>query len=290
MSVQLKPVFSSYDESLNKAHKKNYHLTIQLSLDGFSFTIFDTLVSKFLSFETVELGSNGNPAFMATQLKDYLNGHEWLGDGFAGTTILFETSRSTLIPAPLYNPADQDLLARFNFKVEEGMITQHDHLPNADAYLVYAIPGGLATLLAQLFPGHVLRCHASVFIEELLILNKNLPASKRMFANVRKTWLDIAITEGKQLLFYNAFPYHSDQDFIYYIIFVIEQLNLNPEEIDLKLSGRIDKQSTLFDMAWKYIRNIHFQELSADFKYSYLFSDIPAHYHFTLLNSELCES
>lgn len=290
MSVQLKTVLSAYDESLNQAHTTNCHLIIQLSLEGFSFTIFDTLSSRFLSLESQETGGPGDAALMTTLLKGCTTGHDWLGRNYAGITVLFETSRSTLVPSPLYDPADQDLLAGFNFKVEDGMEILHDHLPNADAYLVYAIEGGLATVLQQLFPGHVLKCHASVLIEELLILNKNLPALKRMFVNVRGGWLDVVITEGRQLLFYNSFPYHSDQDFIYYVIFVIEQLNLNPEEIDLKLSGAIDRKSTLFDMAWKYIRNIQFQELSPSFKYSYLFNDIPAHRYFTILNSGLCES
>ena len=101
--------------------------------------------------------------------------------------------------------------------------------------------------------------------------------------------VDIVIIEGNQLLFYNAFPYHSKQDFIYFIIFVIEQLNLNPEDIELKFSGKIDKKSTLYDIAWKYIRNIGFQELPASYRYSYVFNDIPAHYYFVLLNSGICE-
>lgn len=289
MCAQLIKALKEYDESLNLAHSKSYKLSIQLSLDGFVFTLFNSLNSKFLSLESAEMSHSENPADFLRAFNELVEKHPWLGAEFESINLYFEASKSTLIPAPLYNPEDQELLAKFNFEVSQGMEIRHDWLPNADAYLIYAIPKDLLALLGHLFPGYKLSCHASALIEVLMIMNKNLPASKRLFVNVRNGQLDVVITEGKHLLFYNAFPYHSKQDFIYYIIYVIEQLNLNPEEIELKLSGSIDKQSTLYDLAWKYIRNIQFQELSSAYRYSYLFNDIPSHSYFTLINSGLCE-
>ena len=290
MSAQLTRIFHAYDESLNKAHSNSYELSIQMSLDGFSFTIFNTLNSKFLSLESAELNYLENPEEFSHTFREYAGDHPWLGEAFAKTAIFMEAPKSTLVPGPLFRDEDKEPLARFNFEVTDGMDVFHDHLNSVDAYLLYLVPKALRELVDGLFPGHSLKCHASLLIEELLILNKNLPAVKRMFVNVRHAQLDIVITEGKQLLFYNSFPYHSKQDFIYFIIFVIEQLNLNPEELELKLSGRIDRKSTLFDMAWKYVRNIEFQELTGAYRYSYLFNDIPPHYYFTLLHAGLCES
>lgn len=290
MSAQLKKIFNAYDESLNKAHSKSYSLSIQLSLDGFSFTLFNTLNSKFLSLESVELSHLEHPAAFSRIFRSFAEEHPWLAGDFSQVNVFFETSKSTLIPSPLYDPGDRAVLAGFNFEVTDDLEVQHDRLNNADAFLLYVMPKELISQLHQVFPGHTMKCHAAVLIEVLMLMHKNLPAKKRMFVNVRNAQLDIVITDGKKLLFYNSFPYHSKQDFIYYIIFVLEQLNLNPEEIELKLSGRIDKRSTLYDMAWKYIRNLQFQELSPTFRYSYLFNDIPAHYYFTLLNAGLCES
>ena len=122
------------------------------------------------------------------------------------------------------------------------------------------------------------------------MLHKNLQFQKRIFVNVRNSYLDIIITEERKLLYYNSFNYRSKEDFIYYVIFVLEQLKLNPEEIDLILSGYIDKNSKIFDIIFNYVRNIRFQGLTDSFKYSYIFNDIPSHYYFNLLNVGLCES
>jgi hypothetical protein len=108
-----------------------------------------------------------------------------------------------------------------------------------------------------------------------------------MFVNVKEAFLDIVIIEDKQVIFFNTYAYKSTEDFIYFIIFVIEQLNLNPEYIELTFSGFIDKKSKLFEKAYTYIRHINFQKLPPVNNYSYLFNDVPTSYYFNLLSRGL---
>ena len=283
-------VIKKYDESLKKAHSEEYKLSIQLSPDGFSFSIFNSLNSKFLSIESVETDFSLSKSSFIDDFTNFVKNHEWLSLKFSEVQILYEGAKATLVPTALFNNADKDTLAMFNFEVEKNEVVQTDFLKTTDAHLIYTLPLNLHSQLKNLFPDCSLVSHSSVLIEILMILNKNHPSGKGMFVNVRKNYIDILLTKGKQLLLFNSFKYTSKEDFIYYIIYVIEQLNLNPEEVDLKFSGIIDKESTLYDIAWKYVRNIHFQDLSRAYTYSYIFNDVPGHYFFTLLNSGLCES
>jgi hypothetical protein len=68
------------------------------------------------------------------------------------------------------------------------------------------------------------------------------------------------------------------------VIFVFEQLNLNPEEITLALLGNVEKFSPVFDLLFRYIRNIEFVSRNDGFDYSYLFNDVPGHFYYSLLN------
>ena len=61
-------------------------------------------------------------------------------------------------------------------------------------------------------------------------------------------------------LLYNSFEYSSKEDFIYYILFAAEQLELNPEKFELQLLGHISKDDPLFKIAYKYIRNVSLLE------------------------------
>ena len=278
-----------YDEALQKADSKNYKLSIQLSLDGFSFCIFNEAQNKFLSIESIAIQNVKNLDNFCILFEGFFQKHQWLNISYKRVNILFESSKTTLIPSSLYDEKEKENYTKLNFTFSADQEIRTDKLVNVDAYKLYVVPKQLTDLLNKLFPDHHLYSHAGVLIESLLILNKNLPAHKRCYVNARNSYLDIIIIEGRKLLYYNAFNYKTKEDFIYYLIFVLDQLKLNPEEIELVLSGLIDKNSKLFEMVYKYVRNITFPQLDASHNYSYIFNDIPSHHYSNLLNLFLCE-
>lgn len=289
MPGHIKQTVLKYDEALQKADSENYKLSIQLSLDGFSFCIYNPSQHKFLSIESHSLHNIKNIDGFCILFEELSQNHPWLKLKFKNVHILFESPKSTLIPTPLYDKKEQENYTKLNFTLSKDQEVKTDNLVNVDAFKLYVVPVKLIELLNRLFPSHQLSSHASVLIESLLIINKNLPAHKKCYVNARNSYLDIVITEGRKLLYYNAFNYKTKEDFIYYLIFVLDQLKLNPEEIDLVLSGFIDKNSKLFEMVYKYVRNIDFPKPPDTFSYSYIFNDIPTHHYVNLFNSYLCE-
>lgn len=284
MSELIVPAIQKYDEALSKKLSEKFELSIQLALDGFSFCIFNPELNKFLSLEHVKFSESIHDSDYMRSFEQKVNSNEWLSLSYKSIKILFESSTSTLIPASLYSENDKDLYAGFNFSLPENHLCYADFLKGLDAYLIYTMSEKLKNKIHQLFPDHKIISSSANLIEALLINYKNIGTGKRMFVNVKSSFLDIVLIEEKQVLFFNSFAYQSNEDFMYYIIFVIEQLNLNPEYIDLTFSGVIDKKSKLFETAYTYIRNINFQKLPAVNNYSYIFNDVPAHYYFNLLS------
>ena len=289
MPGHITQIVSKYDEALQKADSKNYKLTIQLSLDGFSFCIFNASQNKFLAIESQLIHNVKNIDNFCKLFEDFVINHTWLSLSFQQANILFESHKTTMVPTPLYDDKEKENYAKLNFTLTDDQIIITDKLHNVDAIKLYAVPKKIIELLKKLFPGYQLSSHASVLIESLLIFNINQPDHKKCYVNVRNSSLDITILEGRKLLYYNAFTYKTQEDFIYYLIFVLEQLKLNPEEIELILNGFIDKNSKLFEIIYRYVRNITFQQLSEAFSYSYIFHDIPSHQYTNLLNFYLCE-
>jgi len=288
MHEQVIPVFKKYDEALNKADITKYGLSIQLGLDGFSFCILQKETNKYLAYESVLFSGSLLPDDLASEVVNNWKSHEWLQSGFQSVLILFETGPFTLVPMPLFDPDHKELIALFNFELPPGHQVFYDKIDSLDASLLYPVPDGLYEQLHEIYPEMKFRNMLSVLTDILMISTKNLPEMKRMFVNVRNGYLDIILIEGKKLLFCNSFTYQSKEDFVYFIIFVLEQLNLNPEEIGLVFSGMIDRRSELFELTYKYIRNIDFQTLPENYTYSYVFNEIPAYYFYTLINSPLC--
>lgn len=284
MSEPIVPELKKYDEALDKKLSEEYELSIQLTPDGFFFCLFHPDLNKYLAIDAVEFSGIKNDLDFAEILEQVVRSHEWLSLPYRSIKILFENPTSTLIPASLFSENDIELYARFNFLLPDDHTCLNNHIKSIDAYLIYYISSKLTKKIQQLFPGYKLSSASANLIEALILNYKNVGYGKRMFVNVKKTFLDIAIIEDKKVLFFNTFSYQSVEDFIYYIIFVIEQLNINPEHIDLTFSGIIDKKSKLFETAYTYIRNINFQKLPTIHNYSYIFNDVPSHYYFNLLS------
>ena len=95
------------------------------------------------------------------------------------------------------------------------------------------------------------------------------------------------MVEGKNLKFYNTFNHQAPEDFIYYLLFTCEQLQLNPETIEVVLIGEIEKKSALYSTTHKYIRNIKFGVRKTDADLSYQLQEIPKHFYYTLFSEYL---
>ena len=81
-----------------------------------------------------------------------------------------------------------------------------------------------------------------------------------MYIDVRINQFSIVVLEDKKLLFSNSFSFETKEDFIYYILFAAEQLELNPNEFPLFFTGNILKDSDLYTITYQYIRHINFLE------------------------------
>lgn len=280
---------SIFDKALTTEATKDYSLSIQVSLDGFSFCVLDPSRNKYSALVKYDFQDMQSPALLADAVKEIISTSEWLGYKYRNVKIIYESQQMSLIPKPLFDKKYAADYLRFNHLPDPNDEISFDQLPNLDAVNIFALPGNLRTMLKKQFRGITINHFSSALIENLLIRNKNFDEGHMIFANVRRQWLDIVILNGRNLLFFNSFHYRTKEDFAYYLIYVIEQLGLNPEKVKLMLMGEILKISDIYNITFKYVRHVDFIRRSEDYGYSYIFDDIPGHFHYNLLNLQHCE-
>lgn len=295
MSSNIIRLYSYIDKALFKAgshqsdFKKDYILSIQIALDGFSFTILDQDKNKYLALEKYTIQEIDNYVLLCEDLNKVLDSIDVIKRRFNRVIVLFEGNKSALVPNPLFDENAIDQYLKFNYKVDSDEVILYDKLINLQAYNVFAIPQQVRELIKNKFVNYSI-CHfSSSLIESLLIKHKNQEIPKRIFINVRESSFDIVVLEDSKLAFFNSFPFRTKEDFVYFIIFVLEQLKLNPENVDLTLMGEIDKSSKLYEILFKYVRNIQLMERNDFYSYSYVLDDIPSNHYYNLLNASLCE-
>jgi hypothetical protein len=266
---------SFIDEAFDVKKTSGYQLVIQIGIDGVLLAVNDKLNNKYIAFEKY------------ADLIDLLTKNSKLiPHNYKSVLCLVVNNLSTLIPNPLFENEKKDLYLNFNTSLKDGEFIVVDDLKNLDAKNIFALSSGLKSKLESLYPAVTYHHFSSILIESLLAQNKN-QTSKKLFVHVQASHFEVVLLDGKHLQFYNTFNHHSAEDFIYYLLFVCEQLQLNPENIEVVLLGEIERNSAMYNVAQKYIRNIKWGERKGDVDYSYQLQTLPKHFYFTLFNNPL---
>jgi hypothetical protein len=72
----------------------------------------------------------------------------------------------------------------------------------------------------------------------------------------------LVVLEQDKLIFYNAFDFQTENDVLYYLLFVAEQLSLDPDQFKLYVLGKMTHEHAIFEKMYQFVRNV--QMLSVD--------------------------
>jgi len=283
---KLTPPLSFTDETFDQDATLTYHLSIQLGFDEFSFCVLDISRNKYLALTHYNFQRIRNENQLNTAVSTIFKETDLLNKSYKTVSVSVINNKSTLVPNPLFAHEKLSDYLKFNSEFEIGFNITTDTLKTLDTRNVYAVSQGLEKTIKKYFSSAKIIHHSSSLLEGLLTNYKNI-SERNFFVNVRTTSFDAVLMEGKKLIFYNSFNYQTNEDFVYYLLFVCEQLKLNPENQKLILLGNIEKNSNLYALLYKYIRQIQFIEQNSSFEYSYHFNEIPRHKFYHLLNQYL---
>ena len=236
-------------------------LSIQFSLDGFSFCISnaDDTIYHFSSYSFDR--ESTTPESLLDHIEQIFKSDQDLQDDFESVLVIHENQLNSFVPNVYFNEEQLKSYLNFNIKTVATDFVTYDGFDSFDFKNVYIPYVNINNFLFQNFGEFEYKHHASVLVEKLLEKSPN--ESVGFYVNVGSNAFDIVVVEDQKLVFFNSFEYQTKEDFIYYILFTFEQLKLNPDVLSVHFSGAIDQESDLYQMAYKYIRNTDFIEVSS---------------------------
>jgi hypothetical protein len=240
--------------------KSNHHqLSIQFTLDGFSFCITNLDSKKTLHFcEYTFEKSLKTPDNLVKEIETIFKENSFLQEDFKEILVIHQNNLSALVPDAFFNEKNLKDYLGYTIKTLATDFFAFDSLPSIQTQNVYIPFVNVNNYLFQNFGEFEYKHASSIFIEKLL---QNTSAEeKTMYVDVRKQHFSIVILEKKQLLFSNSFSFETKEDFIYYILFTAEQLGLDADKFPLFFTGEIEKDAQIYKITYQYIRNIHFLE------------------------------
>ncbi len=207
---------------------------------------------------------------------------------FSKAAVCISGNEYTLVPDALFRKGDENIYFRKNFPSSSDISIHAEFVPSFHLYSIFSIDRELERELNHLFQDPKL-WHFSQAILTGLSLQMKTDMGHQMLLNIHGNSMDVVVTENKKLILMNSFAWQTNEDVLYYTLFICEQLELNPEKTPLTVTGEIDADSPLYNMLYKYIRNIVFPEKPSSLLNIFNDSGIPFHKYSTLYSFSLCE-
>ena len=253
--------------SMTKSNKNNvdhtkenfYKLSIQVSLNGLSFCVADTLRNKILFSEQLNFGKELSPYEVQRELKDLLRENKILNMDISETVVIHRNNLFSLVPKALFDKDELANYLKFNAKILANDLIEYDEIESHEMVVVYVPYVNINNYIFDLF-GEFEFVHNGTILLESLLKSSGSSSEPACFVHVSHQQMDMIVLSKKQLVYYNSFNFETKEDFIYYILFALEQLDLDPENIPLRLFGNLKEGDELYSICYEFIRHISIYE------------------------------
>lgn len=260
-------------------------LFVELGKNHIFSTLFDDASREYVSLEAYAFEENTDWTSAQRKFEKI-----FLGDQFQrakSRQLNISSSLYTLVPQALFDENKLTDYLSFNHPIEDDSALKFyfNKVESLDAVIVYAIPRGLEFLAKAKLPPFQLN-HFGLPLLEAIGLQR--ASGQKLYVHIQQQRFDIIYMPEGKLSYFNSFNYQSTEDFIYFLLYVMEQLQLSRETINLQLMGEIEKDSSIYKMLYTYIRTVEFAKPSKDIHFSAVLGELPEQYYFTLFNQHLC--
>ncbi|MDQ7948322.1 MAG: DUF3822 family protein [Pedobacter sp.] len=260
------------DPAFDPALASRCHLLIKVGMDSFSYAIIDKTKDQVVAvFDTQECTDG------VAQLSSLLQSDPNLGLAYAEKKLAYFTENTITMPTLLFDPEEVEVQ------------TQYFNLPGSDQLHVVAERNlGVTTLLN--FPEQA---------EQLIgsINGRILPFTAGLLALAEKDadalYLDFTVcsfaavwVKDGQLIFQQTYEIIGLEEFNYYLLLLINQLQLKPEQTVVKLCGLVHEGDERYGCIQKYFQSIGFATSKLDQE---AITDLPLYYYTSLLALDQCE-
>lgn len=259
---------SLVDETFDSNLTFEYILSIQISLDGFSFSILDALQQKIVYLFHQELFQT-TTNLLLKHIETIYNSSDLLHFPYKNTNIIISIpNRTQLIPDKLFENESIELYQKIAFKAEENHAILVTKSKIFEYKILTDIPNSALNYLKYKHPD------TKIFSE--LYFWENFANSKDNIAyiNISQQYISILlINDQNKLIYFNTFAWQYESDILYYVLGSMKNSNFNPNCVFL--GGNINRFSYVYHQLKLYLKEVEIVERTKKIHYSYLLDKLP---------------
>ena len=257
-------------------------LSIRLAPDGFSFFVLNEKLQP-LQFHQ----GQGVPFQDTTALALRALGYQGLESlPFKEVHVLLDYPEATCIPYAFYDDEKKDEAFSFHYDLSPREFVVNNHCSAYGLELLFPIPKNVY----EYFGGHFKNYR---FVHRLSLLlhqanTEELSVKERLYIAYAKDHFTAVGIRNNGLIYHNIFTLNSDEDLIYYLLLVFQELKFDQYNAQVLIDGCLSEDHQGVKVIKEYVQNVDFTHYAIDAARASCSSD-PQHYHTALFQVSQCE-
>jgi len=208
----------------------------------YSFAISDKAGTELYSLAYYSAGE-----IHSDLLSDIFSQHAELHNSFYEVQVSYDHPGSILIPLQYHQEADTKTLLNtlYGSTIQSPVISEA--INEWQLYNVYTVPGDVQDWVSRVFPAYKYRHNYTLGI-------RMIPGGSpdRMLIDFDTDEFSFIVVKQDKLLIAQTLSYTTPEDILYCLLKTCNQFSLSREEVQLSISGLIEKESQLFRELYLY--------------------------------------
>jgi hypothetical protein len=253
-------------------------LLLKVTPDSLSYAIIDKS-SRQLKAVYDEQECENVPQTLAAKLKHDV----YLTLAFKAIKIAVYTENSINIPNELFDPQQLNHYAKF-FTEEQSNNLYTRPFTTFGFTSIFTLQQFTEETLASSLNNYKLYAQNAPVLA--LAAQNDRPA---LILDFTAASFNALYAVGEKLVFQNYYQAENAEEFNYYLLLIISQLNISTSATEVHLSGIIHPDDDYYQCIEKYFKTIDFNLPPLKEIDHKILDDMPAHYYSSLLALDLCE-
>lgn len=242
---------------IDLAQSQKYDLSIRLTPNGFSFSIFSSTNRSIFFFKDIDF--NNNLSFVENVKKIFFEVNLFT-QHYRKIHVTVVSPFYTLVPKQFFETANAVDFFSFNINNNQEQVLHNQSQPDS-FHLVYNLNKELYSFLHR----NLWNPTFTLFTNHLVDFFKTYRSdttSKRCFADFHDNMITIICFDAEQLLSANTFEVKDTFDALYNLVNIWEKLPLNQNRDLLFLSGSLNEHTESINILKQLIRHVEKVEIN----------------------------
>lgn len=246
------------NETFDIQKTKDYILSIQVSLDGFSFFAIFPDDKSVVAYKSTPIKISSTN-LLGRRLKEWLESEDLLRNQFKSIRTFVFADNFSLVPDGYFEPELQRNLTSvlFDNKVHNHFI--ENKIEDLKASIIFPVSQEIITILNHFFDRDVEIIHPLT-----KLLQQPLKSEKRNLSVIISTngFFYLIIKQNRELVLANSFPVVHQNDLIYNVLNTFQQLGVARSETELFVASAMHANTEVESLLKPYFENINLMKIT----------------------------